>query len=133
MQVEFDNLPALLKAAGIKKLGKGALKTALACFDERDANAQPVRRSGGFRRARIREGTRRQRGDGPGADNTMEQAMKVGLPSKAISAIAAAMSSHASMASGCPCGTMSPSFHISILVECHSLIPLTLQWNEGAS
>lgn len=39
---EFDNLPAFLKAAGIKKLGKGALKAALACFGERDANAQPV-------------------------------------------------------------------------------------------
>ncbi|MEQ0721011.1 type I restriction-modification system subunit M [Stutzerimonas stutzeri] len=39
---EFDNLPAFLEAAGIKKLGKGALKAALACFGERDANAQPV-------------------------------------------------------------------------------------------
>lgn len=42
VQDEFDNLPAFLKAAGIKKLGKGALKAALACFSERDANAQPV-------------------------------------------------------------------------------------------
>lgn len=42
VQDEFDNLPAFLKAAGIKKLGKGALKAALACFGERDANAQPV-------------------------------------------------------------------------------------------
>ena len=42
MQGEFDNLPAFLKAAGIKKLGKGALKAALSCFGERDANAQPV-------------------------------------------------------------------------------------------
>ena len=42
VQGEFDNLPAFLKAAGIKKLGKGALKAALACFGERDANAQPV-------------------------------------------------------------------------------------------
>lgn len=39
---EFDNLPALLKAAGIKKLGKGALKAALSCFGERNVNAQPV-------------------------------------------------------------------------------------------
>jgi type I restriction enzyme M protein len=39
---DFDNLPAFLKAAGIKKLGKGALKAALACFGERDASAQPV-------------------------------------------------------------------------------------------
>ncbi|WP_417779585.1 type I restriction-modification system subunit M [Stutzerimonas xanthomarina] len=42
VQGEFDNLPAFLKAAGIKKLGKGALKAALACFGERDASAQPV-------------------------------------------------------------------------------------------
>ena len=42
VQGEFDNLPAFLKAAGIKKLGKGALKAALACFGERDTNAQPV-------------------------------------------------------------------------------------------
>ena len=42
VQGEFDNLPAFLKAAGIKKLGKGALKAALACFGERDACAQPV-------------------------------------------------------------------------------------------
>ncbi|ABP77959.1 type I restriction-modification system, M subunit [Stutzerimonas stutzeri A1501] len=39
---EYDNLSAFLKAAGIKKLGKGALKAALSCFGERDANAQPV-------------------------------------------------------------------------------------------
>ncbi len=39
---KFDSLLAFLKAAGIKKLGKGALKAALACFGERDANAQPV-------------------------------------------------------------------------------------------
>ncbi|NWB69703.1 class I SAM-dependent DNA methyltransferase [Pseudomonas sp. I8001] len=39
---ELDNLPAFLKAAGIKKLGKGALKAALACFGERDPNAQPM-------------------------------------------------------------------------------------------
>ena len=39
---EFDNLPAFLKAAGIKKLGKGALKAALACFGERDPSAQPM-------------------------------------------------------------------------------------------
>nr|WP_137888390.1 class I SAM-dependent DNA methyltransferase [Pseudomonas sp. 2FE] len=38
----FDNLPAFLKAAGIKKLGKGALKAALTCFGERDAEARPV-------------------------------------------------------------------------------------------
>ncbi|MFP3405157.1 class I SAM-dependent DNA methyltransferase [Pseudomonas sp. SIMBA_065] len=42
VQGEFDNLPAFLKAAGIKKLGKGALKAALACFGERDASALPV-------------------------------------------------------------------------------------------
>ncbi|MGU1314575.1 type I restriction-modification system subunit M [Pseudomonas aeruginosa] len=42
VQGTFDNLVAFLKAAGIKKLGKGALKAALACFGERDANAQPV-------------------------------------------------------------------------------------------
>ncbi|MDM1714900.1 SAM-dependent DNA methyltransferase [Pseudomonas sp. 165] len=42
VQGKFDNLPAFLKAAGIKKLGKGALKAALACFGERDTNAQPV-------------------------------------------------------------------------------------------
>lgn len=42
VQGEFDNLQAFLKAAGIKKLGKGALKAALACFGERDANARPV-------------------------------------------------------------------------------------------
>lgn len=42
VQGEFDNLPAFLKAAGIKKLGKGALKATLASFGERDANAQPV-------------------------------------------------------------------------------------------
>ncbi|TWR95473.1 type I restriction-modification system subunit M [Pseudomonas saxonica] len=38
----FDNLPAFLKAAGIKKLGKAALKAALSCFGERDGGAQPV-------------------------------------------------------------------------------------------
>jgi type I restriction enzyme M protein len=38
----FDNLPAFLKVAGIKKLGKAALKAVLACFGERDAEAQPV-------------------------------------------------------------------------------------------
>lgn len=38
----FDNLPTFFKAAGIKKLGKAALKAALACFGERDAEAQPV-------------------------------------------------------------------------------------------
>lgn len=38
----FDNLPAFLKAAGIKKLGKAALKAALSCFGERDADALPV-------------------------------------------------------------------------------------------
>lgn len=42
VQGEFDNLPAFLKAAGIKKLGKGALKAALSCFGERNVNAQPV-------------------------------------------------------------------------------------------
>ena len=43
VQGEFDSLAAFLLAAGIKKLGKGALKAALTCFGERDANAQPVR------------------------------------------------------------------------------------------
>jgi len=38
----FDNLPAFLNATGIKKLGKGALKAVLACFGERDVDAQPV-------------------------------------------------------------------------------------------
>lgn len=38
----FDNLPAFLKATGIKKLGKGALKAALVSFGERDGHAQPV-------------------------------------------------------------------------------------------
>ncbi|HBO9268349.1 TPA: SAM-dependent DNA methyltransferase, partial [Pseudomonas aeruginosa] len=38
----FDNLPAFLKAAGIKKLSKAAQKVVLACFGERDAKAQPV-------------------------------------------------------------------------------------------
>ncbi|WP_444757189.1 type I restriction-modification system subunit M [Pseudomonas sp. A014] len=42
VQDEFDNLPTFLKAAGIKKLSKGALKAALSCFGERDGNAQPV-------------------------------------------------------------------------------------------
>lgn len=42
VQGEFDNLPAFLKAAGIKKLSKAALKAVLACFGERDATAQPV-------------------------------------------------------------------------------------------
>lgn len=42
VQGEFDNLPAFFKAAGIKKLGKGAIKAALSCFGERDANGQPV-------------------------------------------------------------------------------------------
>lgn len=42
VQGEFDNLPAFLKAASIKKLGKGSLKAALSCFGERDATAQPV-------------------------------------------------------------------------------------------
>ena len=38
----FDNLPAFLKAAGIKKLGKSALKAVLSCFGDRDGDAQPV-------------------------------------------------------------------------------------------
>ncbi|MDH4557808.1 SAM-dependent DNA methyltransferase [Pseudomonas sp. BN417] len=42
VQGEFDNLPAFLKAAGIRKLSKGAQKAVLACFGERDINAQPV-------------------------------------------------------------------------------------------
>jgi type I restriction enzyme M protein len=42
VESSFDNLPAFLKAAGIKKLGKAALKAVLLCFGERDAEAQPV-------------------------------------------------------------------------------------------
>lgn len=42
VQGEFDSLATFLQAAGIKKLGRGALKAVLACFGERDANAQPV-------------------------------------------------------------------------------------------
>ncbi|KWV80496.1 Type I restriction enzyme EcoKI M protein [Pseudomonas fluorescens] len=38
----FDNMSAFLKAVGIKKLGKSALKALLACFGERDGDAQPV-------------------------------------------------------------------------------------------
>lgn len=38
----FDNLPAFLKAAGVKKLSKAAQKAVLACFGERDPEAQPV-------------------------------------------------------------------------------------------
>jgi type I restriction enzyme M protein len=38
----FDNLPAFLQAAGIKTLSKGAQKAVLACFGERNAEAQPV-------------------------------------------------------------------------------------------
>lgn len=42
VQGAFDNLPAFLKAAGIRKLSKGAQKAVLACFGERDAEAQPM-------------------------------------------------------------------------------------------
>lgn len=38
----FDNLPAFLKAAGVKKLGKGSQKAVLTCFGERAPSAQPV-------------------------------------------------------------------------------------------
>ena len=38
----FDNLADFLKAASIKKLGKGAQKAMVSCFGERDAEAQPV-------------------------------------------------------------------------------------------
>lgn len=38
----FDNLPAFLKAAGVKKLGKSAQKALFACFGDRDPEAQPV-------------------------------------------------------------------------------------------
>lgn len=38
----FDNLPAFLKAAGVKKLSKAGQKAVLACFGERDAEARPV-------------------------------------------------------------------------------------------
>lgn len=42
VQGVFDNLPEFLKAAGIKKLSKGAQKAVLACFGERDPEAQPM-------------------------------------------------------------------------------------------
>jgi type I restriction enzyme M protein len=42
VESSFDNLPAFLKAAGVKKLGKVSLKAVLVCFGERDAGAQPV-------------------------------------------------------------------------------------------
>ena len=42
VEAAFDNLPDFLKAAGIKKLGKAALKAVLSCFGERDGDAQPV-------------------------------------------------------------------------------------------
>jgi type I restriction enzyme M protein len=38
----FDNLPAFLKAAGIKKLSKAGQKAVLACLAEKDPQAQPV-------------------------------------------------------------------------------------------
>lgn len=38
----FNNLPAFLKAAGVKKLGKAAQKALFACFGERDPEALPV-------------------------------------------------------------------------------------------
>ncbi len=38
----FDNLPAFLKAAGVKKLGKATQKALFSCFGERDPEAQPV-------------------------------------------------------------------------------------------
>lgn len=38
----FTSLPDFLKAAGVKKLGKGALKALLATLGERDPEAQPV-------------------------------------------------------------------------------------------
>jgi type I restriction enzyme M protein len=38
----FDNLPAFLKAAGVKRLGKAAQKALFACFGDRDPEAQPV-------------------------------------------------------------------------------------------
>lgn len=38
----FDNLPAFLQAAGVKKLSKAAQKAVLTCFGERDPEAQPV-------------------------------------------------------------------------------------------
>ncbi len=37
-----DNLPAFLKAAGVKKLSKAAHKAVLSCFGERDADAQAM-------------------------------------------------------------------------------------------
>lgn len=43
VQGSFDNLPDFLKAAGIKKLAKGAQKAVLAAFGERDPEAQPLR------------------------------------------------------------------------------------------
>ncbi|MCY1291217.1 type I restriction-modification system, M subunit [compost metagenome] len=42
VQGQFDNLSDFLKAAGIRKLSKGAQKAVLVCFGERDADAQPV-------------------------------------------------------------------------------------------
>lgn len=38
----FTSLPDFLKAAGVKKLGKGAMKAALATLGERDPDAHPV-------------------------------------------------------------------------------------------
>ena len=38
----YDNLTAFLKAAGIQKLPKSVQKAVIACFGERDAEAQPV-------------------------------------------------------------------------------------------
>lgn len=38
----FDNLPAFLKAAGVKKLSKTAHKSVLTCLGEKDLDAQPV-------------------------------------------------------------------------------------------
>jgi type I restriction enzyme M protein len=43
----FDNLPAFLQAAGVKKLSRAAQKAVLACFGERDPEAQPVLESNG--------------------------------------------------------------------------------------
>ena len=38
----FDNLPDFLKAARVQKLNKASYKAVLACFGERDSDAQPV-------------------------------------------------------------------------------------------
>ena len=43
----FDNLPAFLAAAKLKKLGKATHKAVLACFGTKDTDAQPVKDADG--------------------------------------------------------------------------------------